>query len=475
MHTEAKNIFLRRFARSILWLAVFSLIFATVESVAQPAVVIENVTLIDGTGSAPVADATVVLDNGVIARIATGAAARTLRKPRGATVVDARGKFLIPGMMDMHIHLLGGGAWRDSSAQSDKPVDPDTGLRTLQGYLYYGFTSVYDAGNNPDFILSLRERERRNEIVAPRIFATGQLLSYPGSWSVGYAGIGVRDWPGTIDDLELQVARKPDIQKITYEAMGVGPNPLVRQLPRELMRQMIDYLHARGVRTTAHISNERMARDAIDAGIDTLAHAPATGVITQDFAELVAAKKIPIQTSLAVFDEIRALKDGVDFLRTPEYRAVVDPREPAVREQARQRYLKLGWPDWFAAIYSYALRNVKRIHDAGGILVLATDRTLAPAALRELELVVESGIPPLAALRIATLNAATFLGRERDLGSIELGKIADVVLLEADPSVDIRNVRKVVRVWKGGVEIDRTRLDLPINTPSIAAYQSPSP
>lgn len=129
------------------------MIFATVESVAQPAVVIENVTLIDGTGSAPVADATVVLDNGVIARIATGATARTLRKPRGATVVDARGKFLIPGMMDMHIHLLGGGAWRDSSAQSDKPVDPDTGLRTLQGYLYYGFTSVYDAGNNPDFIL----------------------------------------------------------------------------------------------------------------------------------------------------------------------------------------------------------------------------------------------------------------------------------------------------------------------------------
>jgi len=430
---------------------------------AQSAVVIKNVTLIDGTGGAPVADTTVVVENGVFVRIATGETARTLRPPRHAKIIDAHGKFLIPGLMDMHIHLLGGGAWRDSSAQSDKPVDPDTGLRTLQGYLYYGFTSVYDAGNNPDFILQLRERERRNEIISPRIFATGQLLSYPGSWSVGYAGIGVRDWPGTIGDLDLQIARKPDIQKITYEAMGVGPNPLVKQLPRELMRQMIEYLQARGVRTTAHVSNERMARDAIEAGIDTLAHAPATGVITQDFAELVATKKIPIQTSLAVFDEIRALKDDVDFLRTPEYQAVVDPREPAVREQARQRYLKLGWPDWFAAIYPYALRNVKRIHDAGGVLVLATDRTLAPAALRELELVVESGIPPRAVLRIASLNGATFLGRERDLGSIEVGKIADMVLLDADPSVDIRNVRKVARVWKGGVEIDRARLDLPVN------------
>lgn len=425
--------------------------------------IIENVTLIDGTGSPPVAAATVMIENGVFTHISAGEGSRSVRRPRGARVIDGRGQFLIPGMMDMHIHLLGGGAWRDSSAQSDKAVDPETGLRTLQGFLYYGFTSVYDAGNNPDFILSLRERERRGEIVSPRIFATGQLLTYPGSWSVGYAGIPVRDWPDTIADLDRQVARKPDIQKITYEAMGVGPNPLVAQLPRELLRQMIEYLHSRGIRTTAHISNERMARDAIEAGIDTLAHAPATGLITQSFAELVAAKKIPTQTSLAVFDEIRALKDGVDFLRTPEYQAVVDPREPAVREQARQRYLKLGWPDWFAAIYPYALRNVKRIHDAGGVLVLATDRTHAPAALRELELVAQSGIPPLAVLRIATLNGAMFLGRDRELGSIEPGKLADMVLLDADPSVDIRNVRKVSRVWKGGVEIDRTRLDLPVN------------
>jgi len=148
---------------------------------AQSAVVIKNVTLIDGTGSAPAADATIIVVNGVFVRIAAGETARTLRPPPDAKIIDAHGKFLVPGLMDMHIHLLGGGARRDSSAQSDKPVDPDTGLRTLQGYLYYDFTSVYDAGNNPEFILSLRERERRTEIISPRIFATGQLLSYPSS------------------------------------------------------------------------------------------------------------------------------------------------------------------------------------------------------------------------------------------------------------------------------------------------------
>jgi len=422
-------------------------------------VLIEDVTLIDGTGRPPQPNMWILIEGGRFVQVSN----TPLRAGRQITRVDGRGKFLIPGMMDVHIHLLGGGAWRDSSAQSERPIDYDVGLRTLHGFLYYGFTTVYDAGNNPPFITALRDRERRGEIVSPRIFATGRLLSYPGSWSVGYAGIGVRDWPETIVDLDAQIALQPDVQKITYESMGVGPNPLVKSLPKELMRQMIEYLHARGVRTTAHVSNEQMARDAMAAGIDSLAHVPATGVLTREFVELVAAKRLPIQTSLAVFDEIIAMREGVEFLRTPEYRAVVDPREPEVREQARQRYLKLGWPDWFAAIYPYAARNLQRIHAAGGLLALGTDRTFAPAALRELELVVAAGIPPLDAIRIATLNGAIFLGREAELGSIEPGKLADMVLLNTDPTRDIRNVRDISGVWKAGTPIDRKALQVPIN------------
>jgi len=146
--------------------------------------VIEDVTVIDGTGRTPTANQRVVVRGGKIAEIT-----RTQTPiPTGVSVVDGRGKFLISGMIDAHIHLLGGGAWRDSSAQSNKAIDELVGESTLQGYLYYGFTSVYDAGNNPDFIMGLRARERAGEIIAPRIFATGQLLTYPGSWSVGYAG-----------------------------------------------------------------------------------------------------------------------------------------------------------------------------------------------------------------------------------------------------------------------------------------------
>ena len=167
------------------------------------AVLIEGVTLIDGTGKPAQPNTWVLIEAGRFARISNA----PLRVGRHVARVDGRGKFLIPGMMDVHIHLLGGGAWRDSSAQSDRAVDFDVGLRTLHGFLYYGFTTVYDAGNHPPFIMTLRDRERRGEIVSPRLFATGRLLSYPGSWSVGYAGIGVRDWPETIADLDEEGQR----------------------------------------------------------------------------------------------------------------------------------------------------------------------------------------------------------------------------------------------------------------------------
>lgn len=429
-------------------------------NVSARTIAIENTTVIDGTGTAPRNGLTVVVDGSRI--VAVGSAA-DVNVPKRAKRIDGSGKFLIPGMMDLHLHLIGGGAWKDSSAQSGKPVDFELGISALHGYLYYGFTSIYDAGNNPDFILPLRDQERAGKIVSPRIFETGQLLSYPGSWSVGYAGIGVRDWPETIKDLDLQISRKPDVQKITYEAFGAGPNALIKSLPKDLMAREIEYLHSKGVRVTVHISNAVMARDAIAAGADTLAHAPGVGVITADFAKMAAEKRIPIQTSLSVFDEISNMEEGVDFLKTPEFAATVSPNEVPARERSRARYMSLGWPGWFKTILPYAKRNLKMIHDAGGILALGSDRTFAPNGLRELELVVEAGIPPLDAIKIATLNAAIFLDRQSELGSIETGKLADLVLLNADPTVDVRNVKQIELVMKDGTIIDRARLDLPIN------------
>ena len=110
-----------------------------------------------------------------------------------------------------------------------------------------------------------------------------------------------------------------------------------------------------------------------------------------------------------------------------------------------------------------AQENLRQIHEAGGVLVLGTDQTTGPAAHRELELLVASGIPELDVIRIATLNGAAFLGRDSDLGSVEQGKLADLVLLNADPIADINNCKDIDMVIKNGQIVDRDALNLPVN------------
>jgi imidazolonepropionase-like amidohydrolase len=107
-----------------------------------------------------------------------------------------------------------------------------------------------------------------------------------------------------------------------------------------------------------------------------------------------------------------------------------------------------------------AQQNMKEIHDAGGVIAVATDQSIGPAVHREMELLQAAGIPAADIVEIATLNGARHIGREKDLGSIEPGKIADAVLLSADPTVDINNAKAIVLVMKDGTLIDEDKLPL---------------
>ena len=111
----------------------------------------------------------------------------------------------------------------------------------------------------------------------------------------------------------------------------------------------------------------------------------------------------------------------------------------------------------------YATDNIGRLHKAGAVLALGTDRAFGPAVHQELELLVKAGISPFDCIRIATLNNAIYIGRQGDLGSIEPGKWADLLLLDADPALDVKNFRSISAVYKSGVRVDLANLDLPIN------------
>ena len=437
-------------------------VFLALASPVCADIAITNVTLIDGTGGAARPGVTVVVKGN---RIADVGPATRVNVPRGAVRIDGSGKYLMPGLMDMHIHLIGAGQWRGLDNPPGVVIDTGAALSYLHGYLYDGVTSVYDAGNNPDLILDMRTRERARNIISPRIFATGHALSYPGSWMAGtFHGVGVPDWPETITLLDAQIALKPDLQKLVIEQFGLGPNPLAPFMPVDLMEKIVAYLKERGVRTTIHATTEQLARAAFDAGIDTFAHPVSTARMSDVYIKLLAEKKTPVATTLAVFDEIIRLGEDPGYLDDPLFTDVLTPEEIASRkEQGPARFASLGWTSWFKALNPYLRENVKKLHDAGAVLVLATDRSEGPMVHREMEILAEIGIPAADVVRMGTLNGAIFLGKERNMGTVEAGKLADLLLLDADPTIDVKHARKIHTVIKDGVVIDRGKLALPVN------------
>lgn len=418
----------------------------------QASLLIENVTLIDGTGRPAVPNAWVLVEGDRITRVAV----REIEAPRDSRRIDGSGKFLIPGLMDMHIHLSGG--------RGRGGPDEGAGIRALHGFLYSGFTSVFDAGNNPDYIFGLRTAERAGRIVAPRIFATGGVVTAPGGHGGGAGATLVDEWPGDMPLLDAHIAREPDLVKLTFDEHGWGTRPLIPLLDPGLMAEIGRYFNEHGIRTTVHISHEFRARQAIEAGINTLAHPIIQGPVSDGFVSLMAATKVPMVSTLTIGEGYSRLVEHPEFLDRPIYQAVYEPEVlEQLRTTVRDAYAARTWTTWMKVMTPVAQENLRLIVEAGGVIVLGSDQSTGPASHRELELMVEGGIPALEAIRIGTLNAAIFMGRERELGSIEEGKLADLVLLSADPLEDISHTQDIDLVIKGGKIVDRSALDLPVN------------
>jgi len=418
----------------------------------QASLLIENVTLIDGTGRPAVPNAWVLVEGDRITRVAV----REIEAPRDSRRIDGSGKFLIPGLMDMHIHLSGG--------RGRGGPDEGAGIRALHGFLYSGFTSVFDAGNNPDYIFGLRTRERAGQMVAPRIFATGGVVTAPGGHGGGAGATLVDEWPGDMPLLDAHIEREPDLVKLTFDEHGWGTRPLIPLLDPGLMAEIGRYFNEHGIRTTVHISHEFRARQAIEAGINTLAHPIIQGPVSDGFVSLMAATKVPMVSTLTIGEGYSRLVEHPEFLDRPIYQAVYEPEVlEQLRTTVRDAYAARTWTTWMKVMTPVAQENLRLIVEAGGVIVLGSDQSTGPASHRELELMVEGGIPALEAIRIGTLNAAIFMGRERELGSIEEGKLADLVLLSADPLEDISHTQDIDLVIKGGKIVDRSALDLPVN------------
>jgi imidazolonepropionase-like amidohydrolase len=419
-------------------------------------VLIEHVTLIDGT-HAPQPDMTVAVEGERIASVTPSALARGLRGRR----IDAHGKYLIPGLMDVHIHLRGGFDPGPSPDAEPGPPNRQEGVEALASFLYAGVTTVLDVGNRPEHILPLRADERAGRILAPRIFATGNLITYPGSHGDRVA-LRISDFEKDKALLDKHIAeQQPDVLKLTLEEEGWGSRPMIPLMPVELLAQIIRYYNLHGIRTTVHVSSELRSLEAIYAGSDTLAHPVIQGPVSDSFVKLMAAKKTPFASTLTIGDNYNRLVEHPEFLDEPLYIASFSAADRAhLKSETRAEWKSRTWTAWMKVMTPIAEENVRKVHAAGGVVACGTDQSSGPATQRELELLAAAGIAPLDVIRIATYQSAVFLGKADQLGSIDSGKVADLVLLSKDPTTNIDNAKSIVFVMKGGRIIDESELPL---------------
>jgi imidazolonepropionase-like amidohydrolase len=387
---------------------------------ANQTIAIAGATLIDGRGGAPVNDAVVIAQGEKI--VAAGARA-AVAIPRGAAVIEAGGLTLLPGLIDAHFHL-----------------DGDEGLPSL--YLSHGVTSVRD----PGAWIEAYDGARQSGRPLPRLFLAGPHLdgappAYPHDAYV------VRD----AEETRLAVNRFVD--------QGASVIKVYFRLPLGLIRVAAETAHARGVPVTSHLEIVDAA-DAIRAGVDGVEHITSFGVALLPPREAEKYRQAVLADNDARREGRYKVWSEID-LNAPRARQLleliaqrgtfVSPTLAVFEKQAGDK----GAAETHVRAFSQMLKFTGMVKRAGGRVVVGSHSSVPHAERgwayqRELELLVASGLSPMEALVAGTMENARFFRAADRLGSVEAGKLADLILIDGDPLKDLAALRRVKRVMLNG-------------------------
>ena len=420
--------------------------------VTEP-LVLDDFTLVDGTGRAPVREARVVVEDGVIVSVGTASSPVTEAK-----ILEGHGRWLLPGLWDTHMHH----GFSAGGLVSPDELSEEQLLLNWRAYLRSGVTSVVSVGDDPRRVLAARAAERADALLGPRIFAAGSVLTAPGGHPVGTILGGDAAHVGDLaievgDPLEgrrqlrgLVEDHGVDVLKAIYSTIpGDGP-----RLRRDVLDALVDEAHSLRRRLFAHVSTVDEAAECVDAGVDGLEHMVLDDgeVLDQVFAA-AHERGVFWTPTLSLFDRMAHDLD-------PAY--IQDDRPEGF--VSRTVLLSLG--EWVArgrrpapgsAVprWERTVELAGRAHAAGVRLALGTDAGMPAvfhglAVHRELELLVRAGLTAAEALTAATAVAAAKVGAEAQLGTVQVGKEADLLILRESPLEDIRNTRQIDLVVKRG-------------------------
>lgn len=385
---------------------------ARTPTVAANTFAFTGATVIDGTSNAAIEDATILVRDGRIA--AVGPSAR-VQIPPGVRAIDARGKTIAPGFWDMHAH----------AAQ----------IEWMPAYLGAGVTTIRDMGGERGYLVAVRDALAAGRGPGPRMVLAGLVDGEaPGAFSAYTAG--------------TPEAGRAIVDR--YHADRFEQMKLYSLLQPDVVSAIVARAHELGMTVTGHVPSSLGIRRAIEAGMDHVAHMPVGGdpdsAATREVIALLAKRHVVVDPTMPWGEVLgRAPETPVEQIEpglangppalVMNYRSVTNNVDAAGARSRVQRQLA----------------TFKAVHDAGVPLVAGTDGAVpGHSVLRAVELSVQAGLTPLEAIRTATIIPAKAMGLEKEVGTIEAGKRADLVVFDANPTADIANIRRIHWVVAAG-------------------------
>jgi imidazolonepropionase-like amidohydrolase len=415
--------------------------------------VLRNVTLIDGNGGAPRPHASLIVENGKIHAIADAFAA----VPKNATIVDLSGKTIMPELINCHGHLGLLKGTKMSSANYTK----DNIARQLLQYQDYGVGAVQVMGTDHDEAYQWRTESHAGTLPGAVFYTAGRGFGSPGGMPPLSMGMDAVYRPATPEeagkDVDELATHKPDLVKLWLDDF-YGQYTRIKP---EIYAAIIDEAHKQHLRVAAHVFHEDDAQHLVDDGIDILAHSVRDAEISDSLIAEMKQKHVTYIGTLSLDIFASAYEDDPAWLSQPFFRNALEPGvyEMITSDQYKQTTRADKKAQIEQAALPMALKNLKKVYDAGIPVALGTDSGAAPirpygfAEHMELQLLVQAGLTPLQAITVGTHNAAQLLHVSKEFGTLTPGLRANFIVLEKNPAEDIRNTESIVSVWKDGKQV----------------------
>ena len=438
---------------SFAFLGVFLLILmvcprAGAQAPAQTKpVVLKGARLIDGTGRPAIENSVLVIEGKQI--VAAGKAG-AVSIPKDAAVEDVSGKTIMPAIINLHGHLGLSNNGADSAAGR---YTEENVAKQLNKYLSYGVATMASFGQDDDLIFSIRDDQHAGKIGGARFFTAGRGFLEPGKANPA----DHRYRPQTPEEARADVrelaTHHPDYLKMWVDD-GLGHGTKMKP---EIYRAIIDEAHKQHFRAFAHEYYLADAKSLLAAGLDGFAHSIRDQAVDNELIAAMKARGVFLIPTLVRDEELFAYADNLKWVDDPFFQAGLEPgalaiiRSPQTVDKIRQD------PDIakYRAGLEMAKKNLKALSDAGVKIAFGTDSgipTRFPGYLehRELQLMVEAGLTPMQAIVAATGTNAQILGGAKQFGTLQAGRAAEFIVLDANPLDDIHNTEKMSAVWQAG-------------------------